>query len=224
MNTLFIVRHAECITNVTKEFSYKKYDYPLADKGIIQAQQTGEHFKNIQIDHIYTSPLKRAVDTAKAIAGTRDIEITILEDLRETNVGNLEGPPPSLEKWRIHNQIVDDWFNGDLESAPPGGEDYHTLLKRTRAALITALKNRKDANIVIVGHGGMFIFTMHDYCENVDMASSRSLVVNNCSITTLDAAYIDGDLRCKLIEWASTKHLSGTAADFIPGIVKNYDE
>lgn len=40
MNIIYLVRHGENKANLTKEFSYKKVDYPLTPKGVIQAQQT----------------------------------------------------------------------------------------------------------------------------------------------------------------------------------------
>ena len=60
MNTLYLIRHGENPANITKEFSHRLVDYSLTPKGVLQAQQTGEYFKNKQIDAIYCSPLKRA--------------------------------------------------------------------------------------------------------------------------------------------------------------------
>ena len=68
MHTIYWVRHGENKANITKEFSYKYVDYSLTPKGIQQAQQTARFFRNKNIQTIYTSPLKRAVETAEIIA------------------------------------------------------------------------------------------------------------------------------------------------------------
>jgi len=68
MNKIFFMRHGENIANITKEFSYKNVDYSLTEKGILQAKQTAEYFLNKEINFIYSSPLKRAYETAKVIS------------------------------------------------------------------------------------------------------------------------------------------------------------
>ena len=223
MTRFYLVRHAESISNTERVFSYKKYDFPLTPKGILQSQQTAEYFKNNPIAHIYSSPLKRGFETANTIASKLNMEVTILEALREVNIGDLEGPPASQEKWNIHNQVVDDWFKGKRDSAPPGGENYHTLYKRTADTLTSIASRHNNENVIIVGHGGMFIFTLKDICYNVDVEYAQTLSSHNCSITIMDAEYENSMLRCKLISWASTDHLNGKAAEFTPGIIQEQD-
>ena len=110
MNTIYLVRHGENKANITKEFSYKKVDYPLTTKGILQAQQTADFFKDKAIDEVYASPLRRARETAEIIASTLDLQVTVIENFREVNVGALEGRPPDADNWAIHNRIVADWY------------------------------------------------------------------------------------------------------------------
>ena len=67
LNRLYLVRHGENMANLTKEFSYRHVDYSLTPKGVLQAQQTAAYFTDKHIHEIYTSPLKRAVETADII-------------------------------------------------------------------------------------------------------------------------------------------------------------
>jgi broad specificity phosphatase PhoE len=64
---LELIRHGENKANITREFSCKTVDYPLTEKGKIQAKQTAEALANLKMDKIVSSPLLRAKQTAEAI-------------------------------------------------------------------------------------------------------------------------------------------------------------
>ncbi|GAC1450651.1 MAG: hypothetical protein PVSMB5_38430 [Ktedonobacteraceae bacterium] len=185
-NTIYLVRHGENPANINHEFSYKKVDYSLTPRGILQAEQTGDYFKTRRIDEIYASPLKRAKETAEFIARPLHMPVTIMEQFREINVGDLEGRPPTEENWRLHDRIVEDWFEGKHDTTFPGGEDYHTLLQRLRDGLrfITAQKTGK--HIVVVGHGGIFTRPIRDICPAVNVQELLRNPNYNCSITEIE--------------------------------------
>src|SRR5512142_223625 len=122
MNRLYLVRHGENPANLTKEFSYRRVDYGLTPKGSLQAKQTAELFKRQAIHAVYSSPLKRAAETAGIIAGELGLRVEIVEDLREVNVGDLEGQPVTPELWAHHDSIIADWLGGKPETRFPSGE------------------------------------------------------------------------------------------------------
>lgn len=95
MTTLYLVRHGENVANLTKEFSHRAVDYSLTDKGRAQAAQTADFFRGHAIDAVYSSPLRRARETAEAIAAVVGKPVTVVEDFREINVGVLEGQAPA---------------------------------------------------------------------------------------------------------------------------------
>src|SRR5450432_900586 len=153
MNTIYLVRHAENVANLTKEFSHKLVDYSLTAKGILQAQQTAEYFRDKYIDEIYSSPLKRARETAAIIAEEDHLPVTIVEQFREVNVGSLEGRPPNAENWALHERILQDWKTGKHETTFPDGENYTQLLARMRSGLREISANKHNQRIVVVAHG-----------------------------------------------------------------------
>ncbi len=104
-NTIYLVRHAENTANLTKEFSHRLVDYSLTPKGILQAQQTAEYFTDKNIDEIYSSPLKRARETADIIAQKLHLPVGVVEQFREVNVGSLEGRPPTPKIGRCMNAL-----------------------------------------------------------------------------------------------------------------------
>lgn len=218
MNTVYLVRHGENIANLTHEFSHKVIDYSLTPKGILQAQQTAEFFKDKDIHEIYASPLKRAQETATIIAQALHLPITTIEELREVNIGNLELQPPTEANWKLHNIIVANWFMGrQLDVAFPGGENYLQLLQRIRGALSKIVEGKDGRNIAVVGHGGIFTIPLYDICSDVDRTTLIKKENNNCSVTRIGLALHDGQLAGTLQEWALCSHLSGDAAKFVAG-------
>jgi broad specificity phosphatase PhoE len=222
LNTIYLVRHGENKANITKEFSYKKVDYPLTAKGIIQAQQTAEYFKDKDIHEIYSSPLRRAMETAEIIASAIGLKVVVMENFREVNVGALEGQPPDAANWAIHNRVIADWYsNHRLETTFPDGENYIQVLSRMRDGVQRIVRNKSGKNIVIVAHGGIITATMRDICQNGDNIGELLRQENhNCSITEVELAGINERLEGVLKSWASHSHLHGPAAELVTGSLK----
>jgi broad specificity phosphatase PhoE len=219
VTTVFLVRHGENPANISKEFSCRRVDYSLTAKGVEQARQTGAYFRDKGIRAVFASPLKRARETAAILGEALGLPVSVLDQLRENDVGELEGMPPTEELWALHDRIVHAWFDGKHEARFPGGEDYLTLVGRMRDGLRCVLREHPTGAVVVVGHGGIFTATIKDLCDNVDITAIRSGENHNCSISelelTLDAptGVISGELK----RWAACDHLSGVAADFVSG-------
>ena len=71
---LYIIRHGETEWNVLRRFQGRS-DIPLNDEGRRLARITAEALSEVPFARIYTSPLKRAYETAMIIKGERDIPI-----------------------------------------------------------------------------------------------------------------------------------------------------
>lgn len=228
MNRLYLVRHGENLANLTKEFSYKLVDYSLTPRGELQSRQTGEYFADKNIHEIYTSPLKRAIETAGFISRRIGVPVDVVENFREINVGVLEGRPVNQADWDLHNEILADWANGKLERCFPGGEDCLALWERFRDGLIEITTGKADRNIVVVAHGGILSFTLRKLCPDADPAAFNNFKSQNCSITevlleTTPAADGTCTVTGQLIRFCAHDHLSGDAANFVSGFPKPGD-
>lgn len=207
MNTIYFVRHGENPANITREFSYRAVDYPLTPKGVEQARQTAEYFRGRPIDAVYSSPLKRAKETAEQIAAAVGRPIAIVEEFREINVGDLEGQPPTDVAWALHDGILAEWERGTLDLPFPGGEDYLTVLARAKAGIREAVRGREGQRIVVVAHGGILKAAVRGVCGAV-AAEHVADPCRNCSITELAVETADGDVSGELRAWAACAHLS----------------
>jgi broad specificity phosphatase PhoE len=216
-NRLYLVRHGENTANLTQEFSYRQVDYSLTAEGVLQAQQTAAYFADKHIHELYTSPLKRAVETADILARVLHVPVVMLEHFREINIGTLEGQPVRAEYWELYHRIFDDWFAGKVDTAFPGGENYITLWERMRAGLQRVLAHKAGQNMIIVGHGGIFTATLKDVCPGIDVEWLRQRPNHNGSITEIMAVWRHGTVAGELIHWASAAHLHGEAAEVVPG-------
>ncbi len=126
-------------------------DVSLSNHGQIQAQKLKEYFDNKAIDLIYSSPMKRCIETAKIIANQKK-RIVLTEQLREINMGAWEGL--TFEEIRDQYQKVYDARGKDiLNIAPPGGESFVDCAARVNRAFKSILEN-SHGNIIIISHAG----------------------------------------------------------------------
>ena len=84
---LYIARHGESRGNTGEDTGH---DPTLSDKGILQARLLGERMKNIPLDHIFSSPLKRAVQTAEETASLKNMNVHIIDDCFEVENGETK--------------------------------------------------------------------------------------------------------------------------------------
>ena len=218
MSTLYLVRHGENKANLTKEFSYRKIDYPLTVKGRLQAKQTAQVFQDKRIDKIYTSPLLRAIETAETIARLTDNRVEVHESFRELDAGCLEDLPPSQENWQTYFNVLKDWMDGRLESSFPGGENFYTASQRARTAINEILPPNSSENVLVVGHGGIFFVAVTQICQGVNLKALLDQENHNCSITSIESGWQEGAYSGQLLRWADHAHLHGAAADLVSGL------
>jgi len=224
-NRLYLVRHGENPANISKVFSSRIIDQSLTAKGVLQAQQTAAFFEGLDtgndgwvIRSVYSSPLKRACETASIIAERLDLEVCLMEAFREIGVGRLEETPATKADWSFHQQVMDDWFDEISDSGFPDGENYNDLWNRMKTALLTITQERSDQSILIVGHGGIMSATLKDLCPEVDVNWLRETRWDNCAITEIDLRREGDELFGKLVKWNEHGHLSGVAAELVPGV------
>ncbi|HEX6910165.1 MAG TPA: histidine phosphatase family protein, partial [Longimicrobium sp.] len=87
---LYLVRHGETAWNRTGRLQGSR-DLPLNEAGRRQAAALAEHFRARSISAAYSSPLRRARETAGAILAGRDVPVQVLPDLAEMRCGAWEG-------------------------------------------------------------------------------------------------------------------------------------
>lgn len=152
---IYLIRHGETDQNKCKCLQGRS-DIELNEYGRELARKTAEGLKDIPFDIIFTSPLKRARETAEIIRGTRDIPIVLEERIQEISFGEYEGLCYGKENYSIPDKDFMNFFNKPQDyETPPGGESLQEVITRTGGFLQEILQNEvyKDKNILLSTHG-----------------------------------------------------------------------
>lgn len=147
---LYFVRHGETDMNVRNMF-YGWYDADINAKGISQAEELREAFRQIHIDKIYASDLKRAYHTAEIIAGDRPVET--MPQLRELYYGKWENRTWE-EMTEEDRAILKKWRTDWQEMTMPEGEPFMDFYQRVIAGLEQIIKENKGKHVLVVSHNG----------------------------------------------------------------------
>lgn len=173
---IFLLRHAQTAWNkVGKVQGWT--DIGLSKEGKEEARKIGEVFKDYSLQAIYSSPLKRAQQTAKEIAKHKNLPITLIEEFKEASFGIFEGM--SFEEITVHPIFQEGLKkHGHFHFRPEKGESYKDLYKRVSQKLDEIVKKHKQEQIVIVAHGGV-IRTIGFYLGIVSKENIRSFHIPN---------------------------------------------
>ena len=158
---LYVFRHGE--TDWNKEKRCQGWlDIPLNANGIEQAKNLANVFWPINLDVIYSSPLSRALETAKIVARSNNARILTHDDLRERNFGVLGGKivkittNPENEQLDFSKDVIIMPANlmQDPDFAPENGESRNDMRSRFFAAIVEIAKKSDGQKIGISTHGG----------------------------------------------------------------------
>ena len=128
---LYFIRHGETVWNTQAKLQGKS-DIPLNEKGVALARVTGEALADVPFAAIYSSPLKRALQTAQLVAGDRDVPIVTDRRLEEIGFGIWEGLSCHKDHYEIPSDSFQDFFLDPFGYQPPAqGETVRHVCGRT---------------------------------------------------------------------------------------------
>ena len=144
--TIWFARHAQSEYNKKKLFT-GWHDPDLTQHGIHKAHDLKEELYGVLFDHIYSSPLKRALSTAQILAD--DKEIIIDDRLKERSYGDWSAK--NKEEVKL-SEGVDNYYAArrGWETSPPNGESLKDVSLRVKP-FIDELP--ESGNILVVSHG-----------------------------------------------------------------------
>ena len=148
--TIYIIRHAQSIANEKGLFGGIT-DYILSKEGIEQAEKLSQRLVDYKIDRIYSSPLKRAIQTIKPTADRKNMDVIIVEGLREINVGEWENIPRDelRKKYPEENRYIDstEYYCGMI-----GQEETSGVADRMLDAIKKLSIENAGKSIIITSH------------------------------------------------------------------------
>jgi broad specificity phosphatase PhoE len=184
MTRIILIRHGETMWNRDRRIQGRT-DVLLSSTGREQAQLLAERLAGIELAAIYSSDLKRAAATARAVAKRHNgLRVTLVEALRERNWGILEG-----KRWdeilKKHPDDINAIISGASAYRPEGGESKQDVLERAFAFFQTLPPKHQEKTIAVVSHGGL-CSTLLKYVLGIDPSRMPPFFMDNCAITVLE--------------------------------------
>jgi broad specificity phosphatase PhoE len=185
--TIVLVRHGETDWNRERRFQGHA-DQPLNEAGRRQAGDLAEALRGERLAVVYTSPLRRASETAAIVADRLGLDAQELDALREIDVGSWQGLTIDEVKIRFPEASPLDWRSGWRD-----GETDEELSARVLPALLDVGASHPDEAVVVVTHAGPIRAALA-FAMRLSFEESRARIgpLANCAVHRF--AVRDGNL------------------------------
>jgi broad specificity phosphatase PhoE len=207
MGLFYLVRHGESAWNAEDRLCGRT-DVPLSEVGRRQAKSLAERLKPIPFEALYSSPLVRALETARLISESVGLQPVTDRRLVELDYGQWEG--------RTLADIMENdartfraWDANPAQLAPPGGETGLEAQQRIVSFLESLVAKHRQGNVLVAFHKTVCRLAV---CHVLGMAPDeyrRRLVLNNAALCIIQPRP-DG---WQLISFNDTSHLSACHPD-----------
>ena len=176
---LILVRHGETEENA-QDVLQGWLPGHLSKKGKEQSEKVANLLKSAKFDIVYTSDLKRCVDTTKIIVKNHKIKVIKEKLLRERNFGEFNNKKRYL--WNLYKLSVDYYTN-----KPNNGESFSDVWERLNKFYKLLLKKYSNETILIVAHAGSLLFLTgiifkYDLKKSLDQKSFKNTSVSEIEI------------------------------------------
>jgi broad specificity phosphatase PhoE len=202
---VLLIRHGQSEGNAAGRFGGHTQT-PLSPRGLAQAEATARALSSEKIDAIYSSDLRRALQTAEPLARLLNLPVERTTAFRERSVGVMEGLTFE-EAASAHPEQYAALLRRDFDHVLLGGESYRQMLERASRQLERAIERHRGGRIVIVSHTGTIgILTLH-LMGALDAPELRPVWIStaNCGINRIELR-ADGFVRVLAIN--DTRHLA----------------
>jgi broad specificity phosphatase PhoE len=211
---LILARHGETEWNRLRRIQGIS-DLELNQKGFEQAEALARALKEENVTAIYTSPLKRARDTAQIIARFHRVEVVSLYGLRELDAGEVDGL--TYDEMRVqYGDFLEKWINDCTSVRPPGGctldelqvqvwSAIEEILERERLESPEKARSPKGKGVIVAVAHFFPILTILSKVLGLNLSECRRMKLDLASLTTLDFT----PARTVLVSMNDTCHLRG---------------
>ncbi len=203
---LYLVRHGA--TELTAEDRFSgSVGVDLSDEGRRQAARLGERLRAEAPAAIYSSPLSRALDTARLVAGECALPVETRDGLREISHGHWEGMTRHDVEARYGDEYAA-WEQDPFTFAPAGGESGVAVLARALPVVRDIVTRHAGERVVVVSHkatirlvlSSLLGFDARGYRDRLDQSPA--------CLNVLD---FRGPVRARLMLFNDTSHYAEQA-------------
>ncbi|CAN5483898.1 alpha-ribazole phosphatase [soil metagenome] len=187
---LYFIRHGETESNV-RGLLHGVTDVPLNDLGRRQADLIADRLSTLtHLDRIVSSPLQRALTTARAIQRRSGLPLRVYESLKEMNFGAAEGIPFDAVSEVYPDQSAQFLDPDSAHVRYPGGESRGEFFHRVTSTVDDIANQYIGQHVVVVAHGGFISATLSTLLRD-DANNWREQPIRNCSLTHIELSTTD---------------------------------
>ena len=188
MTKVYLVRHAEAEGNLYRRV-HGHYDSSLTLTGQKQVQMLAKRFEDIPVDAVYSSDLKRTMQTAQAIYLQKNLPLNTMPSLREYNLGDWEDCEWGYLAFE-GSQDYKNWENHHYKCVVPNGDDVYKVSERMTKTIRELAQKHKDGNIALFSHGAAIRSAL---CTFMDIKFEKIESVGWADNTAVALLLIDDD-------------------------------
>lgn len=149
---IYLIRHGETDNNLSKVLQGGNVDISLNETGRRQAEAFYEKFKSVPFKKIYTSTLKRSIESVENFI-LDGIPYESTQELNEISYGMHDGRISSEEENGPYRLLIKEWEKGNLNAKMEGGETPAEVRERQEHFLEKILQREDEDPILICMHG-----------------------------------------------------------------------
>jgi broad specificity phosphatase PhoE len=199
---ILLARHGETVFNVEGRWQGQT-DSPLSERGLAQVRELARALAEEPISAIYSSDLGRAINTAREVAATHELEVQPEPLLREIDVGGWTGKVgPEIDAQ--YPGLRRTWQNVPASIRLPGGESLLDVQTRALTFFGQRMPSHGGQTVVVIGHGALnqviLINAMGGSVEDLWLNER----IDNCQISRLEWTPERG---LSLVELSDVRHL-----------------
>jgi broad specificity phosphatase PhoE len=205
---LYLLRHGATAANLARppRLQGRRQDLPLAPVGVRQAELTRDLLAVRGFDGCFSSPLRRARETASIVAAPCGLDPIVIDDLTECDVGaweNLDWESIRAGDAERYRRFMDD----PAQFGYPDGESFQAVFVRASRALEKLFQDCAGERFLVVSHhvvNRTYLATL----LGLTVAQARLVQLDNCGISVVER--VGG--RTNLLTLNASFHLQGAAA------------
>lgn len=182
MATIYLLRHAESSANSAGILAGRLPSISLSKAGKAQSRAIIETLRNLEITHIYSSPIQRCLETIEPFAKFSNKKVTSAPNFVEMDYGDWSGRKLSaLRREKLWKSI---------QKRPstvrfPNGESFEEMQARIKRGLHDLTKKHKKGRVLVVSHGDPIKVVIASALR-MDLDDFQKLVVDPASLTIID--------------------------------------
>ncbi len=198
---LYLIRHGQTDWNMAGRVQGST-DIPLNETGRRQAECLAQGMKERPVVRIFSSVLKRALETAAVIGESQHVSVEQIQGLEEVGLGEWEGKTWEEVRCRYPKEF-EQWRRNPADMAPPGGESSEEIRKRCKNVMRFILA-QAQGDLAIVSHGAVLAYLLDGLMKKYSL--EKEIIVENASITTVE--YVPAIRDFVLVQMNDIRHLA----------------